>query len=646
MSRKLLAVLPVLGALSFFMLSASGPALGDTNGCPAGGTGNPQTSNLVGAHVAVNGNDLTYYFDSFTDESPSGGVPGLIEYCVYPDSAPASVNAVATGDDGSAWTDPTTFNNFSFQRPDGNPSNIGLDGTSHELGTASYDPSVPSGSDTILLHINDHSECTSLYGVEEDTCFVLPGTPTTNTAQGPTISKGASGSYDDTYHWTINKDACLDGTGGNTGKTCVTTVKQIGGTAKFNYSVTVTHGASQDSNVKVSGTITVTNPNSDAVAITGVTDHLSDNTACTITDTVPTSLPAGNTTLNYSCSLSAVPSTALTNTATVSWDAQTLTEGQLAAGSKSFTYPSSGGISFTATEKDTCVTVVDDNATPSDTSDDVTLGTHCISDGGETANGDGTFSYSFTFSRTYNVPANGCTSYKNTAEFSTNDTKTTGSDDATAAVCGPVASGALTMGFWKGPNGNALIQNYCAPSGKTSLATFLSALGTGSGPFKDAAGKTCSQLVTYVNGILNAASATDMNKMLRAQMLATALDYYLSTTTLGWSTSASGKVKPPSSFLKQGGLNFTMDMKAICPMVDNLSAGSATCTAGKPSTDGYAAGAFPSAGMLVIDLLNYEASNPPYAYGNPGVWYSGDRTKEEIAKNAFDQINNQDAFSV
>jgi len=193
------------------------------------------------------------------------------------------------------------------------------------------------------------------------------------------------------------------------------------------------------------------------------------------------------------------------------------------------------------------------------------------------------------------------------------------------------------MGFWKGPNGQGLISSY-----GSGLYTWLHGLGpNASGPFS-----TVNSL-SDINAIFKAASATNMNAMLRAQMLATALDYYFGTDGLGWSTTAIGKIKPPSGFLIHNGLfNFTMDMTSICPMVDNLSTGTATCTNNKPSTNGYTAGAFPSASMSALALLNYEASNPPYATsGSPGSWYAGNRTKEEIAKNAFDQINNGDAFA-
>jgi hypothetical protein len=239
-------------------------------------------------------------------------------------------------------------------------------------------------------------------------------------------------------------------------------------------------------------------------------------------------------------------------------------------------------------------------------------------------------------------------SYDNTARFTTTDTGATGTASKTVTVCGPARTSALTIGFWKNTNGNSLIQNYCAPSGKTSLASYLSGLGGGTGPYSDAASKSCSALVTYVNTVIKGATSTNMNVMLRAQMLATALDVYFSDPALGYSTTASGKLKPPSAFLTGGPLGgFIMDLTAICPMVDNTTAGTATCKNNLPSTNGFASMAFPSAAMTVQAILTYESTTPSPFNGstaNP-IWYAGNRTKQEIAKNVFDQINNQAAFA-
>jgi hypothetical protein len=80
-------------------------------------------------------------------------------------------------------------------------------------------------------------------------------------------------------------------------------------------------------------------------------------------------------------------------------------------------------------------------------------------------------------------------------------------------------------------------------------------------------------------------------------------------------------------------------------MSDNSPTGTATCKNNAPSTNGFASGAFPAACMTVQGILTYESGNPPFngSTSSP-VWYSGNRTLQEIAKNTYDQINNQDAF--
>jgi hypothetical protein len=406
-------------------------------------------------------------------------------------------------------------------------------------------------------------------------------------------------------------------------------VKQIGGLATFNYTVKASHDAGTVGNVSVTGTISVTNPNADAITIDSVTDSLA---GCTVTDGGTTTIPGNTTTpFPYECTLGSLP-TGLTNTATVSWSDQTLGDGSTLA-AESFTTDPPTPVAFTGTDVDECTNVTDTYAG--------TLGSVCVGDANPKT---------FTYSRTVSVPTNGCQSYDNTAKFTTNDTSATGSADKTVRVCGPAKTGALTIGFWKNSNGTSLITNYCAPGGgKTSLAAYLSGLGGGSGPFADAATKGCSALVTYVNTILKGATATNMNVMLKAQMIATALDMYFSSSSLGWTTTAAGKIKPPSAFFTSlSGLgSFVMDLTAVCPMVDNTTAGTATCKNNTPATDGYASGAFGSASLSVQAILDYEATAPSPFNGSTlnSIWYAGNRTREEIAKNVFDQINNQLAFA-
>jgi len=440
-----------------------------------------------------------------------------------------------------------------------------------------------------------------------------------------TVSKTANGAYNSTFTWNITKDVDK------------TTVTQAGGNVIFNYTINVSHSAGAVSGMHITGTVTVFDPILDAglnvvpFDISAFTDALSDNTSCTVTGGGAQTLSLGQTTFAYSCSLGALPQGSLTNTVTITWLQQFLTNGALLpAGSAHFTTPA---INFTETQIDECVNVTDTFAG--------TLGQVCVGDANPTT---------FKYARTIAVLP-GCVSYDNTATFTTNDNGATGSAGQTVTVCGPPNTGALTMGFWKGPNGNSLIQNYCAPSGKTSLATYLAGLGAGSGPFSDAAGKTCTQLVAYVDGVIVGANGSNMNIMLRAQMLATALDVYFSTPSLGYSTVGSGsgknQIKPPSNFLPGTGLGgFKMDVTAICPMVDNTTAGSATCLGGQASTDGVASGVFASSPLSIQAILNFAATTPSPFNGstsNP-IWFAGDRTKQEVLKNVFDQFNNSLAF--
>jgi hypothetical protein len=437
-------------------------------------------------------------------------------------------------------------------------------------------------------------------------------------AKDLTITKDADGSNKNTYAWTISKDVDK------------TIVKQIGGSATFTYTIKVTHDGGTISDVKVTGTISVFNPNIDAqnntlpVAIDGVTDQLSDSTVCSVTNGGPQTLTQAKTDFAYECDLAALPQGELDNTATVNWSDQFLDDGSFLAGnSADFVF---SNISFTQTDIDECVNVTDSYAG--------NLGTACVGDANPK---------SFSYQRTIPVPANDCQSYDNTATFTANDSGATDSASQTVTVCGPAKTGALTIGFWKNTNGQNLIKTYCGAD-PTGLGAYLRGLGGGSGPYSNAP-SSCSSLATYVSSILSGASATDMNKMLKAQMLGTALDVWFSGP--GWSSTTVNKVKPPSNFLSHNFLGtFKMDTTAVCPMVDNLSTGTATCKNNTPSTDAVAAGALPSSPMSMQAILDYAATTPSPFNGSTSSsnWYAGNRTKEEILKNVFDQFNNQDAF--
>jgi hypothetical protein len=444
---------------------------------------------------------------------------------------------------------------------------------------------------------------------------LIPGLPLT-------ITKDANGANKNTFAWQITKDADK------------TIVRQVGGNATFNYTVAVTHDGGTISDVKVTGTLSVFNPNVEnnqtvGVQIDGVTDQLSDGMDCTVTNGGPQMLTEVQTDFAYTCSLSALPQGQLDNTATVSWSGQFLDSGALLdAGSADFTF---SNISFTETTVDDCVAVTDSYAG--------SLGTACVGDANPKT---------FTYSRSIPIPQSDCLSYDNTATFTTDDSGKTGSASKTVTVCGPAQTGALTIGFWKTTNGQNLVKTYsCVKT--PHLDAYLRSLGTGAGPFSNAPAQC--DLSKYVYDILNKASATNMNNMLKAQMLGTALDAYFSG--VGWSSSAINKIKPPSTFLAHNNLGtFNMDTTAVCPMVDNLSTGSATCKNNTPSTDAVLAGALPTSPMTVQAILDFAATlgSSPWATGaftgtaSTSTWYGTDRTKQEILKNVFDQINNRNAF--
>lgn len=450
-----------------------------------------------------------------------------------------------------------------------------------------------------------------------------------NVAATPlTVTKDASGSYKDTFTWGISKSADK------------TVVKQIGGTATFGYTVQVTHDGGTLSDVKVTGTITVFNPNLGS-AVVDVTDQLSDGTDCTVAGGTGATVTTGDNDFAYSCDLGSSLG-GVDNTVTVTWAEQTLDpDGPLAAGSANFTF---NDVFFVGTNVDDCTTVTDPVPSGGSSSDNPFPATVCVNDSDDGGPGTGASAgFTFVYHSAYTV-GTGCTNYTNTATESTDGQNSS----VTVTVCGPSNNSALTIGFWKGPNGNSLIQNYCAPAAKTSLATYLPSLGGGNGPFADAAGKTCSQLVSYVNNIIKGANATNMNTMLKAQMLATALDVYFSDPNLGYTTTSVSKTKPPSTFLTHGPLGaFTMDMTAICPMVDNTTAGSATCKNSTPTTNALASGAVLQASMTVQAILSFAATAPWPFNGSVtnSVWYGGNRTLEEVLKNIFDQINNNNAFA-
>lgn len=171
-------------------LAESDPADASRSGsqggsCPSSNAiGNFTEAGNVGAVFTNSDGATTYWFRSLVDET-DGTVPGLIAYCVYPDSeeGPSEIETVALGGNPPSYpwiSRQQSPDHFSFVRPPlrkgGNSSNIPLDGTTTEMGTATWSDTAPDNQE-ILLHIADQSVCNSLYpGISSSTCFVKPST--------------------------------------------------------------------------------------------------------------------------------------------------------------------------------------------------------------------------------------------------------------------------------------------------------------------------------------------------------------------------------------------------------------------------------------------------------------------------------------
>ena len=410
-----------------------------------------------------------------------------------------------------------------------------------------------------------------------------------------TILKDAAGAYDQPYSWDIDKSVDK------------TLVKQVGGNATFHYTVDVDRTTGTPTNVTVTGQIDVFNPNNDDV-VADVTDQLSDSTACTITGGgTNQTMASGDNYFDYSCSLGSLPSGTIDNTATVTWAEQTVDNGDLAADHADWTV---SDVPFTGTDVNPCIDVSDTFGLHGTTGSTGSLGSAC----------DDT---SFTYDRTVAVPAHGCLTYDNTATFAaTDDSTVTGSSDqVSVTVCGPVATGARTMGFWQNKNGQGIITHGPATAGVCNATPWLRQYA----PFQGlSATATCSQVASYVANVIKAANASgaSMNAMLKGQMLATALDVFYT----GPGKYAGAQVFLPSTAIGSVAIDLTQICKNIpsCSIFENVSSAFGGATS-----------------LTVSQMLAYAASQ---SNAGGSVWYGQVKATQEKAKDAFDAINNEVAF--
>jgi hypothetical protein len=283
-----------------------------------------------------------------------------------------------------------------------------------------------------------------------------------------------------------------------------------------------------------------------------------------------------------------------------------------------------------------CTTVTDTFGLSGSAGSTTTLGSPCAT-------------ATYTYARTIAIPATGCLTYDNTARLSSG-----ASASASVRVC-RLNSDGYTMGYWQNKNGQGIILNHSGASCQ-ALKTWLTGSNftgipgspnNGAGPFADLSATACgtspsltgksttppSGVVGYVYTMIKNATCSSTSKtcnsMLKAQMLATALNVYFSDGTLGgnW-INASTPI---------GGV--TIDLTQICKMIDGTG-GTATCSGTYEDASSSFGGA---SSLTVLQMLNYAASQSTSA---GATWYLNVKATQVVAKDAFDAINNKVAFSV
>jgi len=416
-------------------------------------------------------------------------------------------------------------------------------------------------------------------------------TVTVCVAKDVTVAKTVVPTFTRTYGWTITK---------NVDKT---SVRALNGTATFNYTVVASQTRATDSGWAATGSITISNPN-DFEAITATVSDAAIGGTCALTEAnnVVSVAASGTATLHYTCGFASGAST--TNTATATWDkAAATTPTGMASDTKNVAFVTP------TTRTDESITVTDTfNGTPT------TLGTVNATEAAPFA------SATYTYSHTVNVPAHDCVSYSNIATFTTNDTLTTGSATKTVTVCRiPPQTGALTIGFWQNKNGQAIITGGSSTANICNSGTWLRQYA----PFQDlSATATCAQVGAYATNVIKAASSAgdSMNPMLKAQMLATALDVYFSDPALG-----TNKINAASPI---GARNIDLV---------NMCADAVSCSSYENASSAFGG----AASMTVSQMLTYAASQ---SNAGGSMWYANVKSTQELAKDSFDAINNEKAL--
>jgi hypothetical protein len=544
---------------------------------------------ITATNVDGNGGQAT----QSTDNTVVGGLPGPNFGCaIFQITVPqgqASVDVTLT--EGSAPADPSSQS-----------CNLGAQ-TCQVTPTASWTQSAPADfsttpptvltSETITVPANSDVTADQNFG----NFF----------GQDLTVAKTATPSFTRTYAWTIAKS--LVSPTGNP-------VEESGSSVTITYSVTASETGFTDSNWQVNGSITVTNPNGFDVTGVNVSDAVDDGGTCKVTDvngglneTVPAN---GSIAVPYSCTYSSQPTynVTATNTATATWDKTKFgTPDASATGQKTFVFSTPTA----AVNKTVTVTDTFNGGAPT------TLGTLTATDSMPFT------THTYTVTQNVKITGGKCATFTNTATV-TGDNFSTTTPPVTVTICNE-QTGALTMGFWQNKNGQGIITGGASTLGVCNSGSWLRQFN----PFSDLSSTaSCSGVASYVLNVIKNAVCTSTtktcNSMLKAQMLATALDVYFSDTGLG-----GNKIGAPGPI---GAV--AIDLTHVCNMIDG-SGGSATCS----GTFSNVASLFGVAKCAtVMAMLLYQNTSDPLPDGG-AVWYGQVKANQVGAKNAFDAVNNQ-----
>jgi hypothetical protein len=139
-------------------------------------------------------------------------------------------------------------------------------------------------------------------------------------------------------------------------------------------------------------------------------------------------------------------------------------------------------------------------------------------------------------------------------------------------------------------------------------------------PFKDLTATNCTGVKKYITDVIKAASSSgsSMNPMLKAQML------------------GGNRIKSPTP---TGIGDVLIDLTNVCKMIDG-SGGTATCS---PNSLRDVSSAFGGATSLTVSQMLAFAASQSNIGGT--IWYGNVKTTQELAKDAFDAINNQVALT-